>query len=55
MSMLLPSLNSTLILHNGIKIRPINSQIHSKNLFTRCDFKDCRVLLIKLQNKRGGE
>jgi hypothetical protein len=50
-----PSLISTLILHNGIKIRPINSQIHSKYVFTRCNFKDCLVLLFKIQNKREGE
>jgi hypothetical protein len=55
LSMLRPSLTSTLILHNSIKIRPINSQIHSKYLFTRCNFKDCLVLLFNLQNKRGGE
>jgi hypothetical protein len=39
MSMLLPSLTSTLILHNGIKIRPINSQFHSKYLFTHYNLR----------------
>jgi hypothetical protein len=39
---LFPSLTSTLILHKGIKIRPINSQIHSKvhlQEIVRCSFK----------------